>query len=297
MRWYSPTLCVRYCRICVPYWICPLCARILVMILLPPCHRIWPRPHSHMNPSICKGNHFAHSPIVYPGQPRADSSLGRTEASSVLRTVACQINQCVNTSFCAVSFLWFSMIFRLLSGRRTPASCALPLFPLTPLCSCCPVLGACLPIWLNRTWTMRLRVQLCRWHEAFCQWLGFLAQELWPPPQLYSPPPLCSCACFRTVLHDDETFRAMRSIRSRCKTAATGSISVAKRVVVVVVVVNVAAPSTAFPPPAFPRTLLLLHSCHCNRMRHIARWFLLFSASRLWNLNCLHFSEDLWQPR
>lgn len=132
LRWHSPTLCVRYC----PWLNMPtVCSHIGYDIV------------AALPPNLAR-TAFAYESIHLQGQPLraladrlswpASRSLGRTEASSVLRTVACQINQCVNTSFCAVSFLWFSMIFRLLSGRRTPASCALPaplLFPLL-LCSC-----------------------------------------------------------------------------------------------------------------------------------------------------------------
>lgn len=153
--------------------------------------------------------HSCESPVSSPVSPVStlqspDSSPGRTEASSVLCTVACQINQCVNTFFCAVSFLWFSMIFRLLSGRR--ALCvAAPLFcPLTtpttalPSYSFWPVLGGM----FTHLVKSRLDVAspaLSRTWSLFANGLGFLAQELWPLRSLLPPVPTTHYHCHCTV--------------------------------------------------------------------------------------------------
>lgn len=163
-------------------------------------------------------------------------------------------SKCQHLFLCCQFFMVFDDISPIVRPTYA-ASCPLS------VARCWPLLGPCVPIWLNRTCTVDAGSGNSCWlghrsvlfANAWALLFGFLSQELW-----LSPPP---DHCF-----NDETFRAMRGIRSRCKTAATGSISVA----------NVSSSTSQFPPlnwPARPENRSTQSKDQCNRIRHVARFF------------------------
>lgn len=192
------------------------------MILLPPCvpivassKRIW--IHAAIHPSKIAARTLRSSWHRKAGLKSEQEHRARGLICAAYSSMPDK-SMCQHLFLCCQFFMVFDDISPIVSPTHTRpvASCQLP--------SCWPLLGPCVPIWLNRTCTS----DAGQWPQLLC-WPSVVSAFCLSLER-------CSLAFYHKKygslrLPDhcftDETFRAMRGICSRCKTAATGSISVA----------------------------------------------------------------------
>lgn len=184
-------------------------------------------------------------------------------------------SKCQHLFLCCQFFMVFDDISPIVRPTYA-ASCPLS------VARCWPLLGPCVPIWLNRTCTVDAGSGNSCWlghrsvlfANAWALLFGFLSQELWlsPPPR-----PLFQ---WWNISSDA---RHSQPLQNCCNWINFSG----KRVVINVAVSPVKLASKAREPKHTVQRPMQPNPACCS----------FFCYQAFLNLNCLLFSEDLWQAR